>query len=96
VPHIVLTAEQAHVLQEASETIELRDERGQVLTRMPPPAEAAVVLEAQRRLAAGGPRYSAAEVQARFQKLAEVGRRENLDADRVKELIRRIRAGEPV
>jgi hypothetical protein len=48
------------------------------------------------RLAADGPRYPAAEVEARFQKLEEISRREKLSPAQVKDLLRRMRAGEEV
>ena len=50
-PQIVLNAEQARLLKEAIEPVEFRDEAGEVLARIPSPAEAAVVAEAKRRLA---------------------------------------------
>ncbi len=95
-PHIVLNAEQARVLEQAVQPVEVRDEQGRVLTRIPPLAEAAVVAEAKRRLAAEGPRYPAAEVEARLQKLEEISRREQLSPAQVKDLLRRMRAGEAV
>jgi hypothetical protein len=58
--------------------------------------EKAIVEEARRRLAAGGPRYPAAEVEARLRKLNEIAQREELDENRVKDLLRRMRAGEEV
>ena len=51
---------------------------------------------AKRRLAEEGPRYPAADVEARFQKLEEISRRKNLGPAQVKELLRRMRAGEEV
>jgi hypothetical protein len=93
---IVLNAEQARALREATGTVEVRDEQGGVLARILSPSEQAIVLEARRRLAAGGPRYSSAEVQARLQKLEEISKREELDSQKVKDLLRRMRAGEEV
>jgi hypothetical protein len=95
-PHIVLGAEQAQVVREASSPVELRDESGRVLARIPPLADAAILAEARQRLAAGGPRYPAAEVEARFAKLEEISRRDDLDGAKVKDLLRRMRAGEAV
>lgn len=94
--HIVLTEDQARALREASGYVELRDECGQVLGRVLSPTEAAIVQESKRRLAAGGPRYPMADVRARLQKLEEISQREDLDSDKVKELLRRLRAGEAV
>jgi hypothetical protein len=91
---IILTEAQARAFREAAGPVEMRDEQGEVLARVLPPAEAALVAEAKRRLAAGGARHSAAEVESRFQQLAEVGQREALDQARVHELLRQMRAGE--
>jgi hypothetical protein len=93
-PHIVLNPEQARVLNEAAQPVEIRDEQGRVLTRIPPLSEAAVVAEAQRRAQAGGPRYPAAEVERRLARLEEISRKENLDAGRAADLIRKMRAGD--
>ena len=95
-PFIVLNSEQARVLEQAVQPVEVRDEQGRILTRIPPLSEAAVVAEAKRRLAVKGPRYPAAEVEARFQKLEEISRHSNLGLAQVKDLLRRMRAGEEV
>ena len=95
-PYIVLNAEQARVLEQAVQPVEVRDEQGRILTGIPAPSEAAVVAEAKRRLVKEGPRYPAADVEARFQKLEEISRRQDLDPANVKELLRRMRAGEQV
>jgi hypothetical protein len=94
-PYIVLSDDQAKILREAAGLVEVRDEQGHVLARVVPD-EAAIVAEAKRRLAEGGPRYSGAEIQARLQKLNEISQREELDEAKVKELIRKMRAGEEV
>jgi hypothetical protein len=60
------------------------------------PTEAAIIEEARRRLATPGPRYTSAEVEARLQKLNEIAQCEELDANRVRELLRKMRAGEEV
>jgi hypothetical protein len=95
-PHIVLTAEQAQILREASETVELRDDQGEVLIRILSPAEAVLVAKARRRLARAVPGYSGADIQARFRKLEEISRREELNEEKVNELLRRMRAGETI
>jgi hypothetical protein len=94
--YIVLNPEQVRVLEEACEPVEVRDEQGRVLARILSPADAAVVEEAKRRLATPGPRYSSAEVQARLRKLEEISQREELDEVKVREYLRRMRAGEEV
>jgi hypothetical protein len=95
-PHIVLSSEQARVLKQAVQPVEVRDEQGRILTRIPPLSEADVVAKAKRRLAVEGPRYPAAEVEARFQKLEEISRQESIGPAQVMDLLRRMRAGEDV
>jgi hypothetical protein len=94
--YIVLTMEQEQVVHQATEAIEVRDTGGRVLARILPAWETAIVEEARRRLATPGPRYTSAEVQGRLQKLNEIAQREELDENRVRELLRKMRAGEEV
>jgi hypothetical protein len=94
--YIVLTPEQAQVLRAASGLVEVRDEEGEVLARVLSPLDAAIVAESKRRLASGVPRYPMADVTARLDKLEEISRREPLDSAKVKDLLRRMRAGEEV
>jgi len=93
---IVLNASQAQVLRGARGPVEIRDEQGAVLARVLPPTEEAQIAEARRRLVANGPRYSSAEVRARLLRLEEISRVEELDEIKVKELLRRLRAGDTV
>ena len=98
-PHIVLTADQARVLEESTLEVELRDERGRLLARIPPPSEAEIIERLKRiqlNRDPNSPRYSSAEVQARLRKLEEISRREELDEAKVRDLLRRLRAGEEV
>jgi hypothetical protein len=60
------------------------------------PTDVAIVEEARRRLATPGPRYTSAEVQIRLQKLNEIAQHEELDVNRIRELLRKMRAGEEV
>ena len=94
-PYIVLTPEQELVVHQAAEPIEVRDRDGRVLARIASAADAAVVAEAQRRLAGPGPRYTSAEVQARLQKLNEIAQHEELDKERVRELLRIMKIESP-
>jgi hypothetical protein len=57
------------------------------------PTEVAIIEEARRRLATPGPRYTSAEVEARLQRLNEIAQREELDENRVRVLLRKMRAG---
>jgi len=96
-PHIVLTADQARVLEESTLEVEVRDEQGCLLARIPPPSEAEII-ERIKRLQSNrdpnSPRYSSAEVQSRLRRLEEISRREELDEAKVRDLLHRMRAGE--
>jgi hypothetical protein len=94
--YIVLTDEQARILREAKDLVELRDPRGDVLARLLGPTQAEIVVESKRRLASGSPCYPMADVRARLEKLEEISQREPLDSSKVKDLLRRMRAGETV
>lgn len=95
-PVIVLNAEQARNFREVGEAIEIRDEQGTTLARVLSPSDEAVVAEARRRLQSGNPCYPSSEVLARLRRLEEISQRKELDGPGVKELIRRMRAGEEV
>jgi hypothetical protein len=91
-PHIVLTEEQARVLQQSTLAVELRDEQGRVLARVPPPTEEEIIERIKRNRNGNLPRYPAREVQSRLRRLEEISQQEELDEGRAKELIRRMRA----
>jgi hypothetical protein len=98
-PHIVLTADQARILEVTTLEVEVRDEEGRVLARIPPPSEAEIIERIKRNQLNGdpdSPRYSSAEVQARLHRLEEISREEGLDEAKVRDLLRRMRAGEEV
>jgi hypothetical protein len=97
-PHITLTEEQVRLLSAASGPVEVRDTDGRPVARLTPldPAEAESIIRSRERLARGGPRVPSAEVQAHLLKLEEISQREQLDEQRVLELLRKMRAGEAV
>jgi hypothetical protein len=95
-PHIVLTAEQAKILEQAVEPVEIRDEQGRVLTTVLSPVDEAALEKHRNRRGQNRPSYPAAEVEARFRRLEEISQREPLDRARVRELLDRLRAGEEV
>ncbi len=98
-PHIVLTADQARVLEESTLEVEVHDEQGRLLARIPPPSEAEIIERIKRNQLncdPNSPRYSSAAVQARLRRLEEISHREDLDEAKVRELLRRMRAGEEV
>jgi hypothetical protein len=93
-PHIVLTEEQARVLQQTTLAVEFRDEQGRVLARIPPPTEEEIIERIKRNRGANLPRSPARDVHAHLQRLEEISRHEPLDEAKVRELIRRMRAEE--
>jgi hypothetical protein len=93
-PHIVLTEEQARVLQQSTLAVELRDEQGPVLARVPPPTEEQIIERIKQNRNDKFPRYPAREVQARLRRLEEISQQEEVDEVRAKELIRRMRTEE--
>ena len=77
-PYIVLTEEQARIVSEAKQHVEVRDPQGRPVASFMPlsPEEAALVAEARRLQTAGGPRVTSGRVMdmmAQLQKLHEDG-----------------------
>src|SRR5262245_15560662 len=97
-PHIVLTEDQVRVIAKATESVEVRDAQGRIHAFLQPldPEEAAIIAEAKRRSRQSGPRIPSAQVHAHMQKLEEIAQREPLDEAKVRDLLRRMRAGEDV
>jgi hypothetical protein len=97
-PYIVLTEEQAQIIQQARGPVELRDAKGRPVARGTPlsPEDAEMIARSRESQAAGGPRVPSAQVQAHLQKLEEIASREDLDESQALELLRRMRAGETV
>jgi hypothetical protein len=96
--HIVLSEDQTRVLAEATGSVEVRDNQGQLLAFLTPlgPDLAATILECKQRHAAPGPRIPSEQVQAHLRRLEEIRQREGLDRERMLDLLRRMRAGEEV
>jgi hypothetical protein len=93
-PHIVLTEEQAKILQQTTLAVEIRDEQGRVLARIPPPTEEEIIERIKRNRGADLPRSPGRNIHARLQKLEEMSQHESLDEARVRELLRQMRAEE--
>jgi hypothetical protein len=93
-PHIVMTEEQARILEQTTLAVELRDEQGRILARVPPPTEEEIIERIKRNRGTSLPRYSAHDVHARLQRLEEISQHETVDEARARELIRRMRAEE--
>lgn len=94
-PEIVLTEEQVRVLEGATTTVVVRKPSGAAVGSIDP-REAAIIAEATRRLAAGGPRYSGAHVRAMLDALhAERDRIGPFDAAYAQEFVRRLERADP-
>lgn len=93
---IVLTPDQARALQQATTVVELRDDAGQVLARIPPPSEDQILERIRRDKSERVACYPAEQVEARLRKLEEIRQREGMDEAKMRELMRRMRAGEEV
>jgi hypothetical protein len=94
--HITLNAEQVQVLARATTMVEVRDEAGAVVARIPPPSEQEIVERIKRERNADTARFPAEQVEQRLQRLEAIRQKEGMDQARMRELLRRMRAGEEV
>jgi hypothetical protein len=97
-PHIVLTEEQARVVREAKGIVDVRDEQGKPLAsmRVLTPLDLELIEQHKRSRASSAPSIPSARVQAFLRKLQELDETEGVDQAKVDELLRRVRAGEPL
>ncbi len=96
--HIVLTTEQAKIVREAAEPVEVHDEQGRTVAHLSPLSAADIeAIEQSKRLrGTRGPRIPSDEVQAHFQRLGELRQTQDMDETKMLELLHRLRAGEQV
>jgi len=94
-PQIVLTDEQARVMADATEAVELRTQEGHLLARLAVPFEDEIA-KARRRLASSQPRWSGTQVQALFQRLSEIRDAEGMDGAKLRQLLAKFRSGVPL
>lgn len=96
---IQLTEEQSRILAETKDNIEVYDSNGQLVSFMkwfePEDAEA-VSRHLRRRGLPKEPGIPSAQVQAHLRKLEEIRQREGMDEAKMREILRRLRAGEEV
>jgi hypothetical protein len=97
---IELTEEQSRILTEAKgENVEVYDSNGQLVSFMkwlePMDAEE-VARYLRRRGLPKQPTIPSAQVQAHLRKLEEIRQREGMDEAKMREILRRLRAGEEV
>jgi hypothetical protein len=97
-PEMILNAEQARVVAEAKESVEVRDPQGQLLGffTVMDPIDAEVVLRYKRTRHLPKKLIPAAQVEAHLRRLEEISQQEPLDESKVLDLLRRMRAGEEV
>jgi hypothetical protein len=96
--HLILTSEQAQAVLQAGAPMEVRDEQGRTLAHLTPlePGDIEAIAQAKRALAAGGRPIPGSQVQAFLQRLAHIRRTEGLDEAKMRDLLRRLQAGERV
>lgn len=97
-PHIVLTEEQTQILTGAAGPVEVRDAQGRPLAQCLPldPDDVKAILRFRQRRPSAEALVPSAQVQAHLRKLQEISEQEALDEAKVKNLLRRMRAGEEV
>jgi hypothetical protein len=93
--HITLTEEQAQVIVQAHEPVELRDPSGSVLTRVSPLVTTEEIAEIKRRSAQYKRRFTSEQVAAHFRVLQEAVERDQLTPDQVVQLLRRLQDETP-
>jgi hypothetical protein len=98
-PHIVLTEEQTRVLEQASGPVDVRDHQGRLvgsLKRLEAADVEAIEHWKRTRGLPSGRSIPSAEVQAHLRRLEEIRQTEGLDEQKMRELLRRMQAGEQV
>jgi uncharacterized protein YmfQ (DUF2313 family) len=68
---IILTEEQAKLVAEAMGPVKVRDASGKVIGHIEPKLTPEMIAELKRRARSPGPRYTGAQIQARFRALQE-------------------------
>jgi hypothetical protein len=97
-PQIILTDEQARILREANETVEVCDPLGRILSFLQPMDSLDAEAVARHRSRRNQPRETvpAANVQAHMRRLEEIRDAEGMDEATMRDLLGRMRAGEEV
>jgi hypothetical protein len=96
--HIVLTAEQVQVVQESGGQVEVRDETGRIVgsLRTLTPEDLQAIEHWKRVRGTKGPGIPSAQVQAHLRRLEEIRQQEGMDEAKMRDLLRRMQAGEQV
>ena len=95
-PQIILTDEQARILREAKEAVEVRDPLGRILSFLQPMDSLDAEAVARHRNTRNQPRETvpAAKVQAHLRRLEEIRQAEGMDEVKMRDLLGRMQAGE--
>jgi hypothetical protein len=96
VAQIILNPDQARVLDQATTPVEVCDESGRVLVRIPAPSEEQILERIRRERGSNVLRYPAEQVEARLRRLEEIRQQGGMDEPKMRDLLRRMRAGEQV
>lgn len=96
---IELSEEQSRILAESKDTVEVYDSNGQLVSFLkwlePMDAEA-VANHLRRRGLPKEPTIPSERVQAMLRRFEEIDRTEGMTREKMEEVIRRIKAGEPI
>src|SRR5438552_2078713 len=93
---VILTEEQASVLQQVTEPIQLCDPSGRILRTLPPEYTKEYIAELKRRAASPGPFFTGAQVQARLRALEEEwDRTGGFDEAYMRDFLDRLNAADP-
>jgi hypothetical protein len=95
---IVLTDQQARILQEAKEPVEVRDPLGRIVSFLQPMDSLDAEAVARHRSTRNERKITlpAAKVQAHLRRLEEIRQAEGMDDAKMHDLLRRMQAGEEV
>ena len=98
IKHITLTPEQARVLQETTQFVEVRDEQGKTVGNLTllSPVDLEAIDQAKRVRALSKPRVPSDQVQTHLRRLEEIRNREGMDEAKMLDLLHRMRAREQV
>jgi hypothetical protein len=93
---IVLTPEQYKIVSQSQEFVAVVDDQGRLWARFKPlsPTDIEAVEHYRRNRALNVPMYPAEQFEAQMRRLEEIREREGMDAAKMHDLLRRMRAGE--
>ncbi len=94
--HIVLTEEQARIIAESANGIEVRDSQGRLLGFLQRlfPDEVAIIEQVKQRRQTPGPMIPGARVLAMLKTLDAMQETEEVTREKVQEVLRKVKSGE--